>query len=80
MSPEEKPAQVLDCKGQVCPMPVLKTAQALKQIEVGQVLEVLATDPGFEPDVTAWTRRTGNELLSITKRQEVIDVLVRRKL
>ena len=42
----ETPAQVLDCKGLQCPMPVIKTAQAIKNIEPGQVLELLATDPG----------------------------------
>ena len=46
----ETPAQVLDCKGLQCPLPVIKTAQAIKTLEPGQVLELLATDPGVEPD------------------------------
>ncbi len=74
----ETPAQVLDCKGLSCPLPVIKTAQAIKGIEVGQVLELLATDPGVEPDMKAWTARTGHELLAIEREGEVFHVLVRR--
>lgn len=72
------PVQVLDCTGMSCPLPVIKTAQAIKTIEPGQVLELLATDPGVEPDMHAWTRRTGNELLGITREGEVFHVLIRR--
>jgi tRNA 2-thiouridine synthesizing protein A len=70
--------QVLDCTGMACPLPVVKTAQAIKKIEQGQVLELLATDPGVEPDMQAWSRRTGNELLSIGRRGDVFHVLIRR--
>jgi tRNA 2-thiouridine synthesizing protein A len=78
MGTTEGPAQVLDCTGLACPLPVVKTAQAIKQIEVGQVLELLATDPGVEPDMQAWTKRTGNELIDITQDGEVFHVLIRR--
>ncbi len=70
--------QVLDCTGLSCPLPVVKTSQAIKKIEPGQVLELLATDPGVEPDMQAWARRTGNELLSIGRREEVFHLLIRR--
>ena len=60
-----KPAMVLDTKGLLCPAPVIKTSQAVKQIQLGQVLEVLATDPGSKPDLTAWSKMTGNELLGV---------------
>lgn len=77
--PSVPPAdQVLDCTGMSCPLPVVKTSQAIKQIQPGQVLELLATDPGVEPDMQAWTGRTGNELLSIAKQGEVFHVLIRR--
>lgn len=56
---------VLDTKGLLCPAPVIKTSQGIKQIQVGQVLEVLATDPGSKPDMTSWARMTGNELLGM---------------
>ena len=71
-------AHVLDCKGLQCPLPVIKTAQAIKTIEPGQVLELLATDPGVEPDMKAWTARTGNELLGIERRDDTFHVLIRR--
>lgn len=73
-----KADQVLDCTGMSCPLPVVKTSQAIKKIQPNQVLEVLATDPGVEPDMQAWSRRTGNELISIGRHDGVFHVLVRR--
>ncbi len=70
--------EVLDCAGMACPLPVVKTSQAIKNLEVGTVLEVLATDPGVEPDMKAWSGRTGNELLGIAKDGDVFHVLIRR--
>ena len=70
--------QVVDCTGLACPLPVVKTAQAIKNLVSGQVLELLATDPGVEPDMRAWSSRTGNELLGITKQGDVFHVLIRR--
>jgi tRNA 2-thiouridine synthesizing protein A len=70
--------QVLDCTGMACPLPVVKTSQAVKKMELGQVLELLATDPGVEPDMKAWSRRTGNELISIDPQDGVFHVLIRR--
>lgn len=55
--------QVLDCSGMLCPIPVVKTAKAIKQIEIGQVLQLIATDPGAPPDMDAWSKQTGHELL-----------------
>jgi tRNA 2-thiouridine synthesizing protein A len=74
----EAPAHVLDCKGLQCPLPVIKTAQAIKTIEPGEVLELLATDPGVEPDMKAWTSRTGNELLGIERQADAFHVRIRR--
>ncbi len=54
----------LDCTGMLCPMPVIKTRKALKGIEVGQILEMISTDAGSIPDMQAWARQTGHELLS----------------
>jgi len=62
----------------MCPVPVIKTAKAMKTLEPGQVLELLATDPGVTPDMTAWTARTGNELLKIEQFDDVFHVLIRR--
>lgn len=78
MATAEMPAQVLDCTGMACPLPVVKTAQAIRTIQVGEVLELLATDPGVEPDMQAWSTRTGNELLRIEKDGDVFHVFLRR--
>lgn len=55
--------KVLDCSGMLCPIPVVKTSKAIKEIEIGQVLKMVSTDPGAPPDMKAWSRQTGNELL-----------------
>lgn len=59
--------QVVDARGLACPMPIVKTAQAMKGLEAGQILEVLATDPGAVRDFQAWSRSTGHELLEMTE-------------
>jgi tRNA 2-thiouridine synthesizing protein A len=72
------PAQTLDVTGKACPIPVVKTAKAMKELSSGDVLEVLATDPGVEPDMHAWTKQTGNELISISRDGDVFRVLLRK--
>jgi len=56
---------ILDCMGLYCPMPIAHTSNKLKELEVGQVLEILADDEGIKEDMPAWCRTTGNELLGI---------------
>ncbi len=58
-----KADKVLDCSGLMCPMPVVKTKKAIKELEVGQVLEMVSTDSGSIPDMQAWARQTQHELL-----------------
>jgi tRNA 2-thiouridine synthesizing protein A len=53
----------LDARGLNCPMPIVKTAQAIKAMASGQTLEVLATDAGSVKDFAAWSKTTGNELV-----------------
>jgi tRNA 2-thiouridine synthesizing protein A len=65
-------------KGKACPIPVVKTAKAMKEMGPGDVLEVFATDPGVEPDMHAWTKQTGNELISIDHDAGVFRVLLRK--
>ena len=61
------PDQVLDCSGLSCPMPILKTKKAVDGLQTGQVLKMVATDPGSTSDIQAWTEKTGNELVSSEK-------------
>lgn len=56
--------QVLDCSGMACPMPILKTKKAVDALQVGQVLKMIATDPGSMSDMDAWTKKTGHELVA----------------
>ncbi len=70
--------QTVDCKGLSCPMPILKLAKGIKTLEVGQVLELLATDPGSKPDVPAWCEKTGNELIEATEEEGVYKYYIRR--
>jgi tRNA 2-thiouridine synthesizing protein A len=58
-----EPNEHLDCTGLLCPLPVVKTRRALKRMEIGQVLEMIATDPGVVPDMEAWERQTRHEIL-----------------
>lgn len=58
------PDETLDAKGLSCPMPVLKAKKKIKSMDVGKVLEILATDPGSVNDISAWCRTTGQELLT----------------
>ncbi len=56
---------VLDCRGLVCPLPLMKTQQALRGLQVGQALEVLATDPQFQLDLESWARQAGYEVVPL---------------
>ncbi|HET9083603.1 MAG TPA: sulfurtransferase TusA family protein [Candidatus Limnocylindrales bacterium] len=71
--------QTLDARGLSCPMPIVKTAQAIKTIASGALIEVLATDPGSVKDFAAWSRTTGNELVEQTTDGGVFRFVLRRK-
>jgi len=75
---EITPNKTLDARGLQCPMPVIKTKQEIDTIEIGEVLEVLATDPGSMADITAWSKSTGNELLKMGKEDGVFKFYIRR--
>ena len=74
----DEPKLSLDFKGLLCPMPVVKIAQAIKQVQVGDLVEAVATDPGVMADIPAWTRTTGNELVTLEKREKDIRFIVKR--
>jgi tRNA 2-thiouridine synthesizing protein A len=69
----------VDARGLSCPMPIVKTAQAVKAIPSGAVVELLATDVGSIKDVEAWCRATGNELIEQTSDGAVYHFVIRRK-
>ena len=71
--------QLVDARGLACPMPIVKTAQAIKIMTSGQVLEVLATDAGAVKDFAAWSKSTGNQLLESTQDAGTYRFLIVRK-
>lgn len=68
----------LDCRGLLCPMPILKTNTAIKKMKVGEILEMLATDPGAKPDILAWSKRTQHELLGIEEDGGTLKFYIRK--
>ena len=74
-----KADESLDCVGLYCPMPIVKTAQKMKELEPGQVLEVIADDKGIKTDMPAWAEKTGNEFIGIEEEGGELRVYVRKK-
>lgn len=71
-------AALLDCRGLTCPMPVIKLSKAIRTIEKGAVLEMLATDPGSVPDLDAFQKRTGHAVIEQSQADGVFRFLVKR--
>lgn len=71
--------QTVDARGLSCPMPIVKTAQAMKALASGAILEVLATDAGSVKDFAAWSKATGNELVDQSSDGAVYRFVIRRK-
>ena len=72
-------AQTVDARGLSCPMPIVKTAMAVKGLPSGSIVELLATDAGSVKDVAAWCRATGHELIQQTSDAAVYRFVIRRK-
>ncbi len=69
----------LDVQGLKCPLPILRTKKSLSEMATGQVLRVLATDPGAAKDFQAFARQTGNQLLSSEETDQVFEFYFLRK-
>ena len=72
-------AMSLDLKGLSCPIPIAKTARAMKQMAPGQLIEILATDPGSVPDFRAWAKATGNPLVESGEEGGVFRFVLRKE-
>jgi tRNA 2-thiouridine synthesizing protein A len=68
----------LDCTGLYCPMPIIETTDKMREMEIGQVLEVLADDKGIKTDMPAWCESTGNEFLGMEEEDGEYRVYVRK--
>lgn len=73
--------KVIDSRGSFCPGPITDLFKAYRQANLGDVIELLATDPAAKSDVTAWAKKSGNELLGIVEEQGYIriDVKITKK-
>ena len=71
--------KVMDLKGMPCPMPVVKVSKGIKEIQVGQVLEALTSDPGALADFPAWARTSGNEIIKTEQDNGTIRFYIKRK-
>ena len=73
-----KISKTLDAKKLSCPLPILKTKKAIDSIEVGEYLEVLATDPGSVTDFDAWSKSTGHELVDRSEEGGVYRYIIKK--
>jgi tRNA 2-thiouridine synthesizing protein A len=68
----------LDCLGMLCPVPIIKTGRAIRKVDVGTILEVVADDPGVESDLVDWCDANRQELVSMKTALGVWTTRIRR--
>ncbi|HTY04144.1 MAG TPA: sulfurtransferase TusA family protein [Rhodocyclaceae bacterium] len=69
----------LDARGLNCPLPILRAKKALAEMTSGQVLRIIATDPGSVKDFQAFAKQTGNDLLSSAENNKEFEFFIKRK-
>ncbi|MDP2983136.1 MAG: sulfurtransferase TusA family protein [Candidatus Latescibacter sp.] len=69
----------LDTVGRFCPVPIIETANKIKEMNAGETLTIISDDPGIKNDMTNWCSLTGNEYLEISEEGDEIRVYVRKK-
>jgi len=72
------PDRQIDCTGLFCPMPIVKTREAMTRMAVGQVLVMLSDDPASDPDMRSWARTTGHDLLEVGRNGAVYRFVIRK--
>jgi tRNA 2-thiouridine synthesizing protein A len=73
------PQRTLDCRGDACPLPLLKTKKAMAELASGEILEVVGTDPGSKNDLPSWASRTGNSYLGAEEEGPVFHFYLQKK-
>ncbi|MGB9853542.1 MAG: sulfurtransferase TusA family protein [Candidatus Bathyarchaeales archaeon] len=68
----------LDCLGLYCPEPVFRTRMELDEMKVGEVLEVLADDPAAEEDIKSLVKNLGQEIVSVTRAENQVQILIKK--
>jgi tRNA 2-thiouridine synthesizing protein A len=74
----DTPVKSVDLKGLMCPMPIIKISRAIKEVNIGELVEAFASDPGVMADVPAWCRSTGHQLVSLEKLERQFHFMIRR--
>jgi TusA-related sulfurtransferase len=72
-------SKTLDCKGLACPMPIVRLSMEMAKLKVGEVVEMLTTDPGSLSDVPSWAKSTGNSVLETMQEPGLIRFFVKRQ-
>lgn len=67
----------LDARRMLCPMPVIKTQNKVKELQAGDILDVVCTDPGALSDIPAWSRINGHKIIGSEERDDEITISVR---
>lgn len=70
--------KTVDARGLSCPLPVLRTQRAIREVAPGEVIEVVATDPGALRDIPAWAKAAGHELVAVDESGPEYRFLIRR--
>ncbi len=68
----------LDTSGKCCPMPMVEANKAIKKLAEGDVIQIIATDPGTLSDIPSWCERTGNELISYNEQNSTYEYYVKK--
>lgn len=69
--------RVLDCRGSYCPGPITELFKAYRTSVIGDEIEVWATDPAARSDITAWTAKSGNELIEVAQEKDYLKLVIR---
>jgi tRNA 2-thiouridine synthesizing protein A len=72
------PDRQIDCIGLFCPMPIVKTREAIRDMTLGSLLAMLSDDPASDADMRSWSQITGHELVDISRQGGVYRFLVRK--
>lgn len=70
--------RVLDARGLDCPLPIVKTKKLVEEMDTGEILKVLATDPGSKRDFESWCKKTGNNLLEASENDGVFTYVIKK--
>ncbi len=78
MTTKIEPNEILDARDALCPVPVVRLMQAMKRLEPGQVILLLATDPGSKTDIPAWEKQTGNQILAVEEEDGIYKFWIKK--